>query len=302
VAVVVLVSPIRPFPLLAVPFALLLVAFRPRDLFGLTTALVLLVLVFRIGPFGTDSGWFMQRGWCLLAGGLFVGLTAVRRPRGLFDRGFGTVAIVTTAIAAAAILRPNLGRALDGWMETQIRDAATTAYAVLSADPETASSAIGDSVRAAIETWVVFQHDVYPALLALATMAALSVCWYFAGRHGEDYERPPAVREFGFRDELIWILVAGLMLLVLPLGAGAFRLGENATLFMGALYLARGGAVLGWIAASAATSAWTWVFLAIGTILAYPFVFGAALVLGLGDTWLHVRERLAARLVDGPGS
>ncbi len=301
VAVALLVSPIRPFPLLAVPFALLLVAFRPRELFGLATAAVLLVLVFRVGPLDADSGWFMQRGWCLLTGGLFVAFTVFRRPRGLFDRGLGTVMLATTAVALTAMLQPSLGRALDSWMEEQIREAAATAYAILAADPEAASGSIGDSIRAAIETWVVFQHDVYPALLALATMAALSVGWYFAGRYGEDYERPPAVREFGFRDELVWILVAGLMLLVLPVGAGAFRIGENATLFMVALYLARGGAILAWIATAAATSAWTWVFLAVGTVLAYPFVFGAALVLGIGDTWLHLRERLAARLVDGPG-
>jgi drug/metabolite transporter (DMT)-like permease len=205
------------------------------------------------------------------------------------------------AIALTAMLRPGFGRALDGWMEIQIREAATTAYAILAADPEASSSSIGESVRAAIETWAVFQHDVYPALLALATMAALAVGWYFAGRHGEDYERPPAVREFSFRDELIWILVAGLMLLVLPFGGSAFRVGENATLFMVALYLARGGAILAWIATAAATSGWTWVFLAVGTVLAYPFVFGAALVLGVGDTWWHLRDRLAARLADRPG-
>jgi hypothetical protein len=270
-------------------------------LFGLATAVMLLVLVFRAGSLGTDSGWFMQRGWCLLTGGLFVALTAARRPRGLFDRGLGTVTLATTAIALTAMLRPGFGRALDGWMEIQIREAATTAYAILAADPEASSSSIGESVRAAIETWAVFQHDVYPALLALATMAALAVGWYFAGRHGEDYERPPAVREFSFRDELIWILVAGLMLLVLPFGGSAFRVGENATLFMVALYLARGGAILAWIATAAATSGWTWVFLAVGTVLAYPFVFGAALVLGVGDTWWHLRDRLAARLADRPG-
>ena len=301
VAAVVLLSPIRPFPLLAIPFAMFLAAFRPRDLFGLATAAVLLALVFRAGPLDTDSGWFMQRGWSLLAGGLFVALTVLRRPRGLFDRGLGTVTVATTAIALTAMLQPGLGRALDGWMEIQIREAAPTAYAILAADREAASGSIGESVRAAIETWAVFQHDVYPALLALATMAALAACWYFAGRHGEDHEPPPAVREFRFRDELVWILVAGLMLLVLPLGGGAFRIGENATLFMVALYLVRGGAILAWIAAAAATSAWTWAFLAVGTVLAYPFVFGAALVLGIGDTWLHFRERFAARLVDGSG-
>ena len=301
VAVAVLLAPVRPFPLLAVPFALFLVAFRPRDFFGVATAAVLLALVFWPGPLDADSGWFMQRGWCLLAGGLFVASTVLRRPSGLFDRGLGTVTVATAAIALAVMLWPALGRALDGWMEAQIREAATMAYAILAADPQTASGSIGESVRAAIETWAVFQHDVYPALLALATMAALAACWYFAGRNGEDYETPPAVREFRFRDELVWVLVAGLMLLVLPLGGDAFRAGENATLFMVALYLARGGAILFWIAAVAATSAWTWVFFAVGAVLAYPFVFGAALVIGIGDTWLHLRERLATRMVDRPG-
>jgi hypothetical protein len=301
VAVAVLLAPVRPFPLLAVPFALFLVAFRPRDLFGLATAAVLLALVFWPGPLDADSGWFMQRGWCLLAGGLFVASTVLRRPRGLFDRGLGSVTVATAAITLAAISRPAMGRALDGWMEAQIREAATTAYAILAADTKSASGSIGESIRSAIETWAVFQHDVYPALLALATMAALAACWYFAGRNGEDYETPPAVRDFGFRDELVWVLVAGLMLLVLPLGGGAFRAGENATVFMVALYLARGGAILAWIAAVAATSAWSWVFLAVGAVLAYPFVFGAALVIGIGDTWLHLRERLATRMVDRPG-
>ena len=49
------------------------------------------------------------------------------------------------------------------------------------ADQAGVEGPLGESVRAAIETWAVFQHDVYPALLALATMAALAACWYFAG-------------------------------------------------------------------------------------------------------------------------
>ncbi|MGW8281992.1 MAG: hypothetical protein ACWGON_01725, partial [Gemmatimonadota bacterium] len=165
VAVAVLVSPIGPFPLLALPFALLLLAFRPRDLFGLATAAVLLALVFRPGQLESGSGWYMTRGWCLLAGGLFVGFSVVRRPAGLFDRGLGTVMVATTAAAVTALLQPAFGHALDGWMEAQIREAASTAYSMLAADPEAASGSIGDSIRAAIETWAVFQHDVYPALI-----------------------------------------------------------------------------------------------------------------------------------------
>jgi hypothetical protein len=300
-AAALLLSPVGPFPLLAIPFALLLAAFRPKDLFGIGAAIVLLVLVFRAAAWEVDAGWYMLRGWCLLAGGLFVGATALRRPDRLLDRSFIAVAISTVLLAAGSFVWPELGPSLDGWMSDRIGDASNMAHAILLSDPQVASGALGDSISSAIDGWAAFQHDVYPALLALATMAALAVGWYFAGRQGEGYERPPPVREFGFRDGYVWLLVAGLALLVLPLGAEAFRAGENAALFMTLLYLARGGAILVWIAAAVTTSAWTWVLLAVCALLAYPFVFGAALVLGIGDTWLHLRERFAARAANGPG-
>ena len=297
--VAILLSPVSPVPLLAIPFALMLVAFRPGDLFALGVSLVLLILMFRPGGWEVDAGWYLVRGWCLIAGGLFVGLTALKRPRLLLDRAFSAVAVATVLLAAGAYGRPTLGRSFDVWMNDQIREAANLARAVLS-DPQMASGGLADSISAAIDGWAVFQHDVYPALLALATMAALSLVRYLVGRRNDAYERPTAVREFGFRDGYVWLLVAGLALLVLPLGTAAFRVGENATLFMVLMYLARGGAILLWIGTAATFSVWTWVLLVVGALLAYPFVFGAALVLGIGDTWLHLREKLAARAVGGP--
>jgi hypothetical protein len=233
--------------------------------------------------------------------GLFVALSVLRAPRLLLDRAFVTVSAATGLLAALSIRWPAMGASLDGWMEEQIRHAATMARTILLSDPQVASGDFGESVGAAIDGWAMFQHDVYPALLALATMSALAVGWYFSDRRGEEVDRPPPVREFGFRDGYVWLLVIGLALLVLPLGATAFRIGENATLFMTLLYVARGGAILVWVVAAAATSAWTWALLGASVVLAYPFVFGAALLLGIGDTWLHVRERLAMRISNGPG-
>ncbi|MEJ2482728.1 MAG: hypothetical protein P8049_06330 [Gemmatimonadota bacterium] len=299
-AVALLIAPVGPFPLLAIPFALLLLAFRPRDLFGVAAAAVLIFLVFRGVQGEVDGGWYMVRGWCLIAAGLFVGLSARGRPERLLDRSFIAVAGATLLMAVAAALRPDLGASADGWMAERIREAATMAHALLLADPAVSTGTIGDSIGTAIDRWARFQQDVYPALLALATMAALALGWYFAGRR-EDGDRPPPVRNFGFRDGYVWLLVAGLALLVLPLGGDAFRVGENATLFMTLMFLARGGAVLLWILTAATTSAWTWALLGIGMLLAYPFVFGAALVVGIGDTWLHLRERLADRAANGPG-
>ena len=294
-----LLSPVSPVPLLAIPFALMLVAFRPGDLFALGVSLVLLILMFGSGGWEVDAGWYLVRGWCLIAGGVFVGLTALKRPGRLLDRAFSAVAVATVLLAAGAYGRPTFGRSIDVWMNDQIREAANMARAMLS-DPQIASGGVADSISAAIDGWAVFQHDVYPALLALATMAALALVRYLVGRRSEAYERPTAVREFDFRDGYVWLLVAGLALLVLPLGAGAFRVGENATLFMALLYLARGGAILLWIGTAAPVSVWSWILLVVGALLAYPFVFGAALVLGIGDTWLHLREKLAARAAGGP--
>jgi len=299
-AVAVLVSPVSPFPLLAIPFALMLVAFRTRDLFGLGAALVLLYLVFRSAGWEVDAGWYLVRGWCLVTGGLFIGLTVFRRPARMLDRTFSAVVAATVMFAAGSYIWTQFGSSIDGWMNEQIREAANLARAILLSDPQISSGSLADSIGSAIDGWAVFQHDVYPALLALATMAALALGRYFVCRQGADCERPTAVREFGFRDGYVWLLVAGLALLVLPLGAEAFRVGENATLFMALLYLARGGAILLWIVTAATTSAWTWVLLAVGVLLAYPFVFGAALLLGIGDTWLHLREKLAAKAAGGP--
>ncbi|MGW8283185.1 MAG: hypothetical protein ACWGON_07790, partial [Gemmatimonadota bacterium] len=73
----------------------------------------------------------------------------------------------------------------------------------------------------------------------------------------------------------------------------AFRIGENATLFMGALYLVRGVAILLWVGAATVTSVWSGVFLGLAALLLYPLVLGAALVLGLSDTWFDLRARLS---------
>lgn len=139
--------------------------------------------------------------------------------------------------------------------------------------------------------WVTFQQATYPAFLALATVAGLSIAWFIAFRDRGSVLAP--IREFRFTEHLVWLLVGGLLLLLLPVGTVAFRLGENATLFMGSLYLLRGVAILIWIGAMAVTSAWSALFWLLAAILLYPVAAGVALVLGLTDTWIDIRSRLA---------
>jgi hypothetical protein len=145
----------------------------------------------------------------------------------------------------------------------------------------------------AVQRWVGFQQDVYPAMLSLATVAALGLAWFGFDRLSGRFHGPGPIREFRFSDHLIWLLIGGLALLILPLGGLAFRVGENAALFMGGLYLLRGAAILLWIGASAATSVWSAVLLAMAALFLYPVILGTALVLGLSDTWLDLRTRLS---------
>jgi hypothetical protein len=82
------------------------------------------------------------------------------------------------------------------------------------------------------------------------------------------------------------------MLVVLPLGELASRLGYNALLFMGALYALRGLGVFVFLSGGA-PSFLTIVFVGLAVVFLYPLVLTAVLLVGVGDTWLDVRARAA---------
>ncbi|NIU80325.1 MAG: hypothetical protein GWN71_44365, partial [Gammaproteobacteria bacterium] len=92
----------------------------------------------------------------------------------------------------------------------------------------------------------------------------------------------------------------GLVLLLAPAGELAERIGGNAVLFMGTLYVTRGSAVL--LSLAGGISTVTAVLGGLAVLLLYPLlalVLAIALVVGVGDTWLNVRARARARERDG---
>lgn len=132
--------------------------------------------------------------------------------------------------------------------------------------------------------------DLFPALLALETLAALGLAWAVYHRVGRARIGAPLarLREFRFNDQFIWGLIAGLLLLVVP-GLGPLRaLGANLLLFFGALYALRGAGVAAWFLAPGRVM--TVVLVSVSVLFA-----GASGVifvgLGLGDTWLDWRRR-----------
>jgi hypothetical protein len=286
-----------PVWLVFVPLALLLLAFRTEDWMSVAVAAVILGLGFAAGrPGGME--WYVPRAWSLIAGGAFVAVSAARGRNGLVDRSLWAIGVALSVVLLIGLARPGVLQGVNWWMAGEIRQAALVAGGILErlqggADPE-----VRRQLETAVQRWVGFQQDVYPAMLSLATVAAFGLAWFGFERLSGRFRSPGPIRDFRFSDHLIWLLIGGLCLLVLPMGGLAFRVGENATLFMGGLYLLRGAAILLWIGAAAATSVWSGVLLVLAALFLYPVVLGTALVLGLSDTWLDLRARLSRARAD----
>lgn len=294
--VAVLLSPVSPVILVTVPLAVVLLAFRPRDVRALILAAVIMVLAFAGSGQERSLLWYAERGWALAVGGGFVAATLLLRDRRLLTRGIAALGAGGAVVGLVSLTRPALPAEMEFHVTAQFRRAADAAHRLANS---LASGGLRDDLGGAIFDWVGIQASVYPALLALATLAALAVGWYVLRRFSGREDALPPLREFRFNDHLVWILIAGLVFLLVPWDGGMSRAGENAVLFMGGIYLVRGLAVLVWIGGALATSAWSAAAWVLAGLLLYPLAAGAALVLGLCDTWVDLRARLSGALQRG---
>jgi hypothetical protein len=141
--------------------------------------------------------------------------------------------------------------------------------------------------------------QLYPALLALAGIAGLRLAWSWYHRLAvHPLGAPPApFRTFGFNDQLVWGWVAAVSLALAPVPEPWRLAGANLILVLGVLYAARGLAVVmtqaGGVAGSVAA------VLGFIAIFLLPFVVGGLTLLGLADTWLDFRRRLATPSTGG---
>jgi hypothetical protein len=279
-------SVVQPSVLVAVPF-LILTAFRGLKGAGLFVAAALAMILIVSGP--RDGFWFMERGWAVLVGGGFVGVTMAapewRLSARLLAAVAGALAVGALILATGAGAWETVDFAVSNAVEGGV---ATTLQAVeLIRGGETLSPALA----AAIHQTARAQTDVFPALMAIASMSGLAVAWWLYARlRGEGDQAIGPVKHFRFNDHLVWLLIAGLVLLVTRWGDAVVRVGSNAVVFMGALYALRGSAVFMFI--SGGLSLFGYVMLAIALVLAAPVVVGVAMVVGIGDTWFDVRARM----------
>lgn len=142
---------------------------------------------------------------------------------------------------------------------------------------------------------------LFPALLALESLAALAVAWAAYHRIGRARLGAPLapLKDFRFNDQLVWGLIVGLTLVVLPTLSMFRAAGGNLLVFFGALYAVRGLGVLAWflrpgaltIAVSIGFAMLWWPVLNVIAVLGFMILLVASFGLGLGDTWADWRSR-----------
>jgi hypothetical protein len=279
------ISMVSPGILVAVPFALL-VLFLPTQFKGsvLVAGLVAL-LAFGGSP---DSGlWYFERGWALLVGGWFLALTLRWPGRAFISRGIGAVG---GAFAATALLfwrRPGQWAVVDWAVTSRLENGVAAALQALRTT--VGPQAIPARTEAYVLEVVTLEGIIFPAVLGLASLAALGAAWWAYNRMNRAREVGiGALKDFRFNDQLVWVLILGFLLLLGSSG-GVGRMGTNAVAFMGVLYALRGVAVV--LTLLGGPTILLGMVLVVAFLFAAPYVLAGAFVFGLGDTWLNFRTR-----------
>jgi hypothetical protein len=230
----------------------------------------------------------------VLATGAFVALSlASRRP--VFQRAFVASAAAFAALGlwctAFGIGWSRLEAAVGRELAQALGEVARQAQAAAGAEAAAPFWQAAEAARgwASLVPGVVFVQAVLGLILGFALHHAVA--------RRPLGEPPGRFASFRFSDQLVWLPVAGLSLALLPPEGAARDLGANLLLVAVALYAARGMAIVrsgaGRVGAPATTAA------ALAAFVFLPFVVGGLTLLGLADTWLDFRRRMATPATGG---
>jgi hypothetical protein len=250
------------------------------------------------GTIGGSALWLDQTGGlagqftraiAVLLTGTFLALT-IWRPSGTFSR-----VLTTTAITGVALVlwMWHLGLA---WSEVQraIERGLWSYNQDLLIRMGQNGDLPPDAFLAQMSAMVHTIGSLYPAILALASLAGLMLAWSWHHRIARHPlgPRPERFAAFQFSDQLVWGWVLGLALCLLPLPKFASAIGANLLLVWAVLYAVRGLAVF--FAGSRRVPGVVMATLTLIAMFLLPFVLGGLTLLGLADTWVDFRRRLPA--------
>lgn len=274
--------------LIAVPFGLLVFFLPPRRLVALILAAVGIGLVAIWNP--ASGLWYVERGWALLLGGCFLALSIRWPEEGFLPRGLGAVLGAFLGTGLLFWVRPGDWAVLDWAVGARIESA--VGYLVEGLRVSMGPERLPENLDAWLVDVAAMQSLVYPALVGLASLSALGLAWWLYRRlSGSPEEGIGPLREFRFNDQLVWVLIFGVVALLASSGA-IERLGTNAVVFMGGLYALRGAAVALFLIRG--VSFFGGALLFFGFVFLAPYSVMGAVFFGLGDTWFDLRARRAS--------
>ncbi|MGH7622955.1 MAG: DUF2232 domain-containing protein, partial [Gemmatimonadaceae bacterium] len=218
---------------------------------------VLLTVQSTAGAASPDGGAFynLSRGWSLLLAGAFglVCLFADERP--MFPRALVALGITLVLAGVMSMLGPvtlshAAGTVAQEYARRNAETMATISGVIQSHQKEWQDltskvpqlSQLPTETQKELSLISQFGYAVFPALLALESLAALALAWATYHRLGRARLGAPLrpLREFRFNDQFVWGLIVGLTVLLLPTLTTLRGAGKNLLMFFGALYAMRG--------------------------------------------------------------
>ncbi len=244
------------------------------------------------GP--ADSFDQLERAWLVLLSAGVASVVLAGRPRGFVAAALAAVAGAGAAAALLAVVTHlSWGKLI--WLAERHYGLQVSWMLGLVAQAPGSPDFLA-SLESSLSLGVRLVSQLFPGLVLLQSFAALALAWALYHRIAREPmgESVGALAAFRFNDHLIWGVAGSLLVLVLPRLGWVNALGGNLLVFFSGLYVVRGVAVL-WAAVAAGLIGGPFAILAamLVTLFLMPVAALAALALGLTDTLMDWRRRLA---------